>query len=137
MKKLKFSLYCGAIYFFLMAIAHALGVKIPGLFIYFNVPSYVYQDKIISALAFGWAVSLFTAAQNLQRDLVKASIISGGAALSMLAYINVSTDFVSLSTSANPLWFHLEVAALFVYWIWLLLCYFWMITGKKTEGGGH
>jgi len=107
-----------------MAAAHAAGFKAPGLFIYFNVPSYPYQDKIISLLAFGWAVFIFSAAQNPTRHSVRPVLLGGGAALLMLACINFSTDFSSLSKNIDPRWFGIETAALFAYWVWLVVCYF-------------
>jgi hypothetical protein len=45
-----------AIYFFAVAIAHQAGIKIPLLFIFYNISSQRYQDLIISFLSFGWAM---------------------------------------------------------------------------------
>ena len=123
MKSIKISLFCGAIYFLLMAIAHAIGLKMPGLFMYFNVPSYAYQDKIISLFAFGWAAFFFSVAANPSKNLIKSIILIGAVALIMLTFINISTDFSSLSEKINPNLFHIETGILFLYWIWLLLCY--------------
>lgn len=123
MKSIKLSLYCGAVYFFLMSIAHAVSFKFPGLFIYFNVPSYPYQDKIVSLLAFGWAMFFFTVAQNPLKNLIRTLLICGGTALLMLTYINLSTDFVSLAKNIDPHWFNIEIIALFAYWFWLIVCY--------------
>ncbi len=120
---MKVSLFSGAVFFLLMAIAHAIGLKIPGLFIYFNVPSYGYQDKIISLLAFGWATFFFAAAVNQSKILIKSIILIGAIALCMLTFINISTDFASLSEKINPDLFHIETGILFLYWIWLLLSY--------------
>jgi len=39
-QKLRLLLYAGAAYFLGVAVVHSLGIKIPGLFVYFNVPSY-------------------------------------------------------------------------------------------------
>ena len=36
------------IYFILMALAHFFSVKVPVLFIYYDVPYHAYQDRIIS-----------------------------------------------------------------------------------------
>ncbi len=123
MKSMKLSLFCGAMFFLLIALAHAIGLKIPGLFIYFNVPSYSYQDKIISLLAFGWATFFFAAAVNQSKILIKSIILIGAIALSMLTFINISIDFASLSEKINPNLFHIETGILFFYWIWLLLSY--------------
>ncbi len=37
---LKWSLLAGSFYFFGVSAAHMLGFKVPGLFVYFNVPSH-------------------------------------------------------------------------------------------------
>ena len=49
---LQWSLRAGAGYFTAIALAHTVGAKVPGLFIYFSAPSYSYQDYIIAFLAF-------------------------------------------------------------------------------------
>jgi hypothetical protein len=113
-----------------MSLAHAADLKIPGLFIYFNVPSYAYQDKIISLLAFGWAAFFFAAASDPSKKLVGPILLSGAAAIIMLAYINFTTDFAVLSVAVHPGWFHLQVIVLFVYWLLL----FWNY--KQTWGKG-
>ncbi|MFC2169473.1 hypothetical protein ACFLRM_02755 [Acidobacteriota bacterium] len=123
MKTIKTPLFCGAIYFFLVAVAHVVGFKIPGLYIYFNVPSYVYQDKIISLLAFGWAIFFYTAAIIQSKKLIKSILIAGFVALAMLIFINLTADFTSLPGSINSQWFLLEAGLLFIYWLWLLLSY--------------
>jgi|ERR1035437_193341 hypothetical protein len=123
MKTIKILLFGGAMYFFLMAFVHAIGLKIPGLYIYFNVPSYPYQDKIISLLAFGWATFFFAVASNPVKRLVESILLSGAAAIIMLTYINLTTDFTGLSGAIHPKWFYLQAAALFVYWLLLFWHY--------------
>ena len=122
-KILKLSLILGGIYFLLMAIAHAISLKIPGLFIYFNVSSHSYQDKIISALSFGWAVFFFTASSTLSRKLIISIILASTAALAMLTLINCTTPFKSISEQIDPSLFHLETALLGIYWLWVLIWY--------------
>jgi hypothetical protein len=122
-KILKISLFIGACYFLLMAITHALGQKIPGLFIYFNVPSYTYQDKIISALAFGWAVFLFTGFKTLSRSIIKSVLMSGAFAIIMLIFTNFSTNFNAISEQIKVYLFHIETGLLLIYWLWLLIWY--------------
>jgi hypothetical protein len=68
------------VHFLVVSIVHMLGIKVPMLFVYFKVPSQVYQDRIISFLAFGWAVFFFTAFSDLQRQLVRTILISGAGA---------------------------------------------------------
>lgn len=45
-----------AVYFIAVTIAHQTGIKLPMLFIFYNIPSERYQDLIISFLSFGWAM---------------------------------------------------------------------------------
>lgn len=122
-KILKISLLFGSIYFFFMAIAHISGKKIPGLFIYFNVPSYSYQDKIISALSFGWSIFFFSAFLSLSKTIIKAILAAGAVAVITLFFINYSADFKSLSTNININSFYIETTLLFIYWLWLLVWY--------------
>jgi hypothetical protein len=106
-----------------VAIVHAFRIKIPGLYIYFNVPSYAYQDKIISSFAFSWSVFYISAALKPSEYMLKAILISGGVAIGMLVFINLSTNFAAISESLNPRIYHLETGLLFVYWLWLIRCY--------------
>lgn len=90
---LKWSLLAGAVYFFSVSVVHLLGIKVPILYIYFNVPSNAYQDRIISFLAFGWAMFLFTAFTDPQKQgaLVKAVLVAGAGALLGLSINNLVT----------------------------------------------
>lgn len=112
-KVLKYSLLAGAVYFFCISIAHVLGVKVPGLFIYYNIPSHQYQDSIISFLAFGWAAFFYTASQYPRA--VKPVLLSSIVALSGLVYINLSTDFSAIAGAVSTLPFWFQVSLLFVY----------------------
>ncbi|MCJ7580831.1 MAG: hypothetical protein MUP98_09900, partial [Candidatus Aminicenantes bacterium] len=113
----------GSIYFLLIAIAHAVGLKIPGLFLYYNVPSYVYQNKIISLLAFGWSAFFFTTASHPAKRSIKTIIFIGAVAVGMLTFININTNFLILSETIHPTLFHIETGILFIYWLWLVFCY--------------
>ena len=118
---LKWSLLAGSAYFLGVAVAHMFGVKIPGLFVYFDVPSHTYQDRIISFLAFGWSAFLFTASTDpvRQRSLVKAILVSGAAAVVGLSVVNSATDFHALSPSTSVHVFWIETLGLFGYLVWL------------------
>ena len=107
MKFFRALLFVGGIYFLLVSIAHFFSLKLPGLFIYFNVPSTAYQDRIISLLTFGWSVFFF----------------SGAGAIIGLCLINMLTDFNSFSTDINTSIFWLETALLFLYWLSLVFFY--------------
>ena len=122
---LRLLLLSGSVYFFLVATFHMIGIKIPPFFIYYNVPSYAYQDRIISFLAFGWSVFLFTAFLNPVKNilLVRAILIAGAGAIIGLEIINTFTDFESLSNDINPTIFRLETLGLAIYLILLTIYY--------------
>jgi len=60
-------LFICTVYFMAVSIAHQLGVKIPMLFVFYDIPSEKYQDLIISFLSFGW--SMLFAIGCLDREL--------------------------------------------------------------------
>ena len=117
----KYSLLAGAIYFAAIATVHLFGIKIPGLYIYYNIPSTQYQDQIISFLAFGWAVFFFTAAQNLH--IFPSILVAGGVALAALVNINLSNDFAALKAGATTTPFWIQTFLLLLYLLWLLYFY--------------
>ena len=122
---LRLLLFAGCIYFFLAATFHLIGIKIPPFYIYYNVPSNVYQDKIISFLAFGWSVFLFTAFLNpiKNRILIQAILVAGVGAIIGLEVINTFTDFKTLSNDLNPTIYRLETLGLAIYLVLLMIYY--------------
>jgi hypothetical protein len=122
---LRWSLIAGAIYFGCIALAHTIGLKIPGLFIYFNVPSHPYQDHIIAFLAFGWSSFFYVASVDpVNHSLpVKAIILSSAVAICGLSGINTFSDFASLSPSINVKHFWVQTTLLLGYLIWLIVFY--------------
>ena len=131
---LKWLLLIGALYFLAIAAAHMLGTKVPLLFVYFNVPSYGYQDKIISFLSFVWSVFFFAASLDPtnNRYAVKAILIAGIGAISGLHVINMSTDFHALSPHINPALFQIETFGLSAYVAALIFFYF-LSTRENTN----
>jgi len=123
---LKWLLLMGAVYFLAVALAHMLRIKIPLLFVYFDVPSYGYQDRIISFLSFGWSVFLFTASRDpvKNRGAVKAILIAGLGAIFGLTVINSVTDFRALSPEINPSVFQMETLGMSAYVAALIYYYF-------------
>ena len=122
---LKWSLFSGGIYFILISIVHLLGVKVPGLYIYFNVPSYDYQDKIISFLAFGWGIIFIQASRNPIKYIyiIRSILIAGLAAICSLSYINLSTNFNDLSQNIYVIYFWIQTGILCLYLLWLFIFY--------------
>ncbi len=125
----------GAVYFLAVAIAHMLRIKIPLLFVYFDVSSYGYQDRIISFLSFGWSVFLFTASRDplKNRGAVKAILIAGLGAIFGLTVINNVTDFHALSPEINPSVFGMETLGLSAY-VAALIFYYFLSTRQNAEG---
>ena len=125
LKILRWLLLAGSTYFFLVAVFHMLGLKIPPFFIYFNVPSNVYQDRIISFLAFGWSVFFFTAFLKPinNKMLIQAILVAGFGAIIGLEIINITTDFKAFSNLINPTIFGVETLGLAVYLVLLTIFY--------------
>jgi hypothetical protein len=122
-KILSWSLFAGATYFLGVSIVHMLGVKVPFLFIYYNIPSYMYQDRIISFLAFGWSIFMFLAARkpSEQLTLVSGIIYSGLAAIIGLSIINYQTNFHELEPSTDSRVFWFESGLLTVYLLLIIV----------------
>ena len=122
---LRLLLFFGSLYFFLVAAFHMIGFKIPPFFIYYNVPSYTYQDRIISFLAFGWSIFLFTAFLSPIKNkmLIQAILIAGAWAVIGLEIKNTYTYFQTFSHDLNPTVFRLETLGLAVYLVILTIYY--------------
>jgi len=111
----------GAVYFLLVSAAHMVGVKVPLLFVYFSVPSYAYQDRIISFLSFGWAMFLLSGVSGVKRgalESVRYILWAGSAGVVGLCVINFT-----LGSGAASRWFWVETALLFFYLVLLARCY--------------
>lgn len=111
-----------------------LRIKVPLLFIYYNVPSYGYQDRIISFLSFGWSVFLFTASRDpvKNRGAVKAILIAGLGAIFGLTVINSVTDFRALSPEIDPSVFGMETLGLSAY-VAALIFYYFLATRQNAK----
>ena len=75
-------------YFLAMAAAHFIGYKVPLLFIYYDVPSEMYQDKIISFCAFAYA--MFALAALRARAAVVPFILAMIGVVVGLSLVNLS-----------------------------------------------
>lgn len=123
---LKLSLLAGSFYFLFVSIAHLFGLKFPGLYIYFQIPSYAFQDKIVALFAFGWSIFFFTAFTDPVKNitLVRGILFAGSFAIIILCFINITTNFYLFNNSLNTAIIWLETILLFVYWLWLVFFYF-------------
>ena len=140
-KLLSWSLLGGAVYFFLITFAHVFGIKIPILFIYFNVPSYIYQDMIIAFLSFGFGMFLYAGFASVKRNqvlIVKYIIIAGFGAVLGLININAFTDFsffeneFSIIIRVSHFWS--ESVIVFIYIVWISILYISATHSDKVKG---
>ena len=132
---LKWSLAAGAIYFLLVAVAHRTGIKLPGLFIYFDVPSFAYQNLIISFLALGWACFFLLGAMLAGRGIVLPvglHLIAGGVAVAALARINLTGELIALAAGSTRAYW-IQTGVLGVYLIWL--CVFYVLSVRHEISG--
>ena len=118
---LNFLLYAGAVYFLLVAIVHFLGIKIPGFFVYYNVPSQAYQDRIISFLTFGWSGLFFLTARKVDSDLIKLILVIGLVAVIALVVNTIITDFQQLDQSLSGADYKWIIGGLMFYWLGLVV----------------
>ena len=124
----------GAVYFLAVSVVHMLRIKIPLLFVYYALPSYGYQDRIISFLSFGWSVFLFMASTDpaKNREAVKAILVAGIAAVLGLNVINRVTNFYALSPDIHPAVFRKETLVLSTY-VAALTLFFFLTKKEKNE----
>lgn len=122
----KLSLLVGSFYFLFVSVAHLSGLKIPGLYIYFQIPSYTFQDNIVAFFSLGWSIFFYTAFTDTIKNiaLVKAILIAGAAAIIILCLINIKTNFQLLNNYVDIKIIWLETFMLFIYWLWLVVFYF-------------
>ena len=123
---LKWSLFGGSIYFLLVAIAHFFGIKIPGLYIYFDIQSCSYQDRIIAFLSFGWSMFLLSGYQLVRSGHsrpVRYILLAGLLAIISLLFINNSSE-ISQTAPERSRWIYMfETMILFLYTLWLVILY--------------
>ena len=114
---LKWSFRAGAVYFLCVSAAHWAGAKIPGLFIYYSIPSHTYQDRGIGTLALGWAALLI--AESRQFSIVTTVLAAGLAGFSL---INLSGEMRALASPHDLMafWVEIIVLALYVGWVGML-----------------
>jgi len=119
----KYIFLAGALYFCGMAIAHFFSLKWPILFVYYDTPYYVYQDKIISFALCAY-IALFIGASKNHAIALYAIVVMGITTLG-LTHVNLShalTSILNKEHSTLPYW--LQTIALTSYTIVLSLLYF-------------
>ena len=114
---LRWLLRAGAVYFVCVSAAHWAGAKVPGLFIYYSIPSYAYQDRGIGTLAIGWAAFLFAASR--QFSIIPGVLAAGTAGLLGFSLINLSGEMRALASPHDLRMFWIEILALAMYVAWV------------------
>jgi len=118
-KALKLLLLAGAIYFFIVAIVHFIGIKIPMLYVYYDVESTLYQDRIISVLSFMFSVFLYAGYKLTSNAIVKYILFGGTVAIIGLALNN----FLTSITFRNNNIYWIEIGLLGLYVVGLAIFY--------------
>lgn len=135
---LKWLLAAGTAYFLLVAIAHQFQFRIPGLYIYFDVPSFGYQDIIISALAFGWAAFFALGVMLVSAGAVSAvglHVVAGAVAVASLARANFTGELrVLVDDLTRAYW--IQVGALGAYLALVIAFYVLALREQRTAGRG-
>ncbi len=118
---LKAGLLAGSAYFCCMSAAHFLGLKLPLLFIYYDVPSNHYQDMIISFCAFTYAVLFFTAFRH--RVAVPAALLALAGTVLGLSAVNASPALAQMLHGAPTTAYWVQTALIAGYLILLTVLY--------------
>ena len=120
----RFWLHAGAVWLLASSAAHMSGFKAPGLFFYFDIPSYPYQDKVISVLLFAMSMFFLFAADTVEERPVALIYVLSAlvAALVGFSAINLSHEFRGLGPRTAAYWAAVAVSA--VYTAWLAFLYF-------------
>ncbi len=110
--KLNIALLLGAIYFYTVALLHFIGFKVPMFFVYYDVDSTIYQDRIISVLSFMFATFLFAGYKIKETDILKYILFAGAVGVFGLAMNNFLTR---ISFRSNTIyWIEIGLLGLYV-----------------------
>ena len=117
--RLRIALFLGAIYFYLVSILHFIGFKVPMFFVYYDVESTIYQDRIISVLSFMFATFLFAGYKLKSNEIIKYILFAGFVGVFGLALNN----FLTRNTFRNNSIYWLEIGLLAFYVLILTFLY--------------
>ena len=104
-----------------MALAHFFGLKVPLLFVYYDVPFHAYQDKIISFAVVAY-VCLFASAAR-ERAVVPAALVALAVTVLGLSAVNVSDALASVLGGRSTQAYWLQTGLIAVYLVWLVVFY--------------
>jgi len=115
---LRLALWAGVAYFCCMAVAHFFGLKYPLLFVYYDVPFYAYQDKIISFAVVAY-ICLFANAA-VHRNAVPAALVTLGVTVLGLSAVNRSDALASVLNGRSTLAYWMQTGLIAAYFALLL-----------------
>jgi hypothetical protein len=118
---LRLALWAGAAYFCCMAVAHFFGLKYPLLFVYYDVPFYAYQDKIISFAVVAYICLFVNAA--LDGSAVPAAIVALGVTVLGLSAVNGSDALETVLDGRSPIAYWMQTGLIALYFILLIVLY--------------
>ena len=104
-----------------MAVAHFFGLKVPLLFVYYDVPFHAYQDKIISFAVVAYACLFASAAR--ERSVVPAALLALAVTVLGLSAVNVSDALASVLDGRSTQAYWLQTALFAGYLVWMLVFY--------------
>lgn len=119
---LKYALLAGVVYFCCMAVAHYFGIRLPLLFVYYDMPFYAYQDKIISFAVVSYIALFYLAARH--RVVVPAVLIVLGITVLGLVSVNLSDALATVlaeGQTTTPYW--IQTGLIAAYLVMLLVLY--------------
>jgi hypothetical protein len=128
---LRIGLWAGVAYFCCMAVAHFFGFKYPLLFVYYDVPFYAYQDKIISFAVVAYVCLFVNAALN--RSAVPFALIALGVTVLGLSAVNVSAALAAVLDGRSTRVYWLQTGLIAAYLVWLLVLY--STNGRRESKG--
>jgi hypothetical protein len=118
---LRIALWAGAAYFCCMAVAHFFGLKYPLLFVYYDVPFYAYQDKIISFAVVAYICLFVNAA--LDRSAVPAAILAIGVTVLGLSAVNGSDALETVLDGRSTIAYWMQTGLIALYFVLLIVLY--------------
>lgn len=121
-KLTQYAFLAGVVYFICMAVAHFFGIKVPVLFVYYDTPFYVYQDKIISFAVVAY-IALFYSASKHRAVALNAILVLAVTVLGLVS-VNLSEALsVVLEPGQSTLPYWLQTAAIAFYLMVLILLF--------------
>ncbi len=116
---LRLVLWAGAAYFCCMAVAHFLGLRYPLLSVFYDVPFYAYQDKIISFAVVAY-ICLFVHAA-LDQSAVPAALVAIGVTVLGLSAVNGSDALATVLEGRTTLAYWMQTGLIAPYFIPLVV----------------